>query len=130
MDLLFRLCFIPFVAIARIDKTSAIIFASASMRSAVGGASVYVLMRLKKLSILSKSSTSLSRLAIVFFAACQRRIDHDVYRGSSKKTHYEKDADPSKDDRGRGEYLAVNVRGRTSNGGRYCSPPCLLPGQG
>ena len=42
-------------------------------------------MRLKKLSILSKSSSSISRLATVLFAACQRWSYHDTCRGISKK---------------------------------------------
>ena len=72
MDLLHCLFVMPFVAIARIDKTSAIIFASAIVNSGLGSTSVYVLMRVKKLSILSNSSTSISWVAKVLFAACKR----------------------------------------------------------
>ena len=66
-------------------------------------------MRLKKLSILLKSSTSLLRLATVLFAACQRWSYHGTFRGMSGKTHYEKDRDSRKNDCGGGEHLKLRL---------------------
>ena len=87
-------------------------------------------MRLKKLSILLKSSTSISRFARVLFAVCQRWIYHDKYSAMSKKTHHKEDPDPGEDDCGRGECLKIHVRVMTSNEANCCSSLSQRPGQG
>ena len=60
---------ISFVAIARIERISVIIFTIASVIAAVGGTSVYNSRRLKKLSIRTKTSMSTSWLAATSLAA-------------------------------------------------------------
>lgn len=69
-------------------------------------------MRLKKLSIFSKSSTKISRVAAVFFAACQTWNYHRTFRGMTKLTHHEKDSNTRKDDCSRGGHLPVKVKVR------------------
>ena len=66
-------------------------------------------MRLKKLSIFSKSSTRISRVAAVFFAACQTSNYHGTFRGMTELTHHEKDSDTRKDDCGWGGNLPMKV---------------------
>jgi hypothetical protein len=67
--LLDRPCFISFVAMAKIESISIIIFTMTSVIAAVGGTSVYDSRRLKKLSIRTKISMSTSWLASISLAA-------------------------------------------------------------
>jgi len=64
-----RPCFISFVAMARIESTSIIIFTITSVIAVVGGTSVYDSRRLKKLSMRTKMSISISWLASTSLAA-------------------------------------------------------------
>lgn len=105
-----------FVAMASINNTSAIIFAMTSVIAAVGGTSVWVLRRMKKPSILSKSSMSTSRLATVSFAAYGRSVITIHAERLHNKTHYEENTDSRKDDADRGEYLKINVKAKTVTG--------------
>ncbi|KAH9053268.1 hypothetical protein EDB87DRAFT_1652393 [Lactarius vividus] len=80
-----RFSFIPLVAVARIDRTSAMIFASSSVTAGLGGTLVYILRRSKKLLILPKSLASTSRFITVPFAACER-CSTDAENSISKLT--------------------------------------------
>ena len=64
-----RPCFISFVAIAKMFRTSAIILTMISVIALVGGTSVYDSSRLKKFSIRSKRSARASSLALTSLAA-------------------------------------------------------------
>ena len=64
-----RLCFISFVAIAKMFRTSTIILTMISVIAFVGGTSVYDSRRLKKFSIRSNRSARASSLALTSLAA-------------------------------------------------------------
>ena len=79
-----RPCFISFVTIPKIPSTSTMIFTMISFIASVVGTSVYSSSRLKKFSIRSKISMSVSWLAIKSFAACVGSVSEPPEKGRSR----------------------------------------------
>ena len=98
-DVLVRPCLSSFVEIAKILRTSTIIFTIMSVIAAVGGTSTYVSSRLKKLSTRSKTSTRKSWLSLTSLAACDPRIsERRVMASVERGTHQKEDPGASKYD--------------------------------